>query len=143
MSGLEVTGVVLTILPFLVNQLDNYARGIEKIRMLRRARRHLDSYALAIGTQHTISVDNIQQALEGVVDDEDAMSEPINNLTSDLWNDSGLQDRLRNKLGRSHGIFVQNMIHLHGLLLDLSQRMGIDLNNAAQVTSDLAYNDSA
>lgn len=70
------------------------------------------------------------------------MSELINNLTSDLWKDPVLQNRLRDKLGRSHGVFVQNMMHLHDLLLDLSQRTGIDFTNAAQVRGDLAYKDS-
>lgn len=47
-TGVEVAGLALALIPLLVNQLDNYARGFERIRALRRYRRELQSYATGL-----------------------------------------------------------------------------------------------
>lgn len=54
-SGIEVAGLALAVLPRLVNQLDDYVLGIEKIWRLKRYRREFAHYFTLFGTQHTIS----------------------------------------------------------------------------------------
>ncbi|KAF4764413.1 SNF2-like protein [Penicillium solitum] len=54
-SGIEVAGLALAVLPRLVNQLDDYVLGIEKIWRLKRYRREFAHYSTLFGTQHTIS----------------------------------------------------------------------------------------
>jgi hypothetical protein len=83
-TGLEAAGVVLALLPLLVNQLENYATGFEKLKLLRRYRRVFSAYALGIGTQQTIFLNNLEKVLEGVVEDEDKIGALINEPQGNL-----------------------------------------------------------
>jgi hypothetical protein len=132
-TGLEAAGVVLALLPLLVNQLENYATGFEKLKLLRRYRRVFSAYALGIGTQPTIFLNNLEKVLEGVVEDEDKIGALINEPQGNLWKDVSLQDRLKAKLGRSHDVFMGNIIALHDLLVTLSDRLGLKISTGFSV----------
>ncbi|KAL3434947.1 hypothetical protein BDV09DRAFT_204435 [Aspergillus tetrazonus] len=101
-SGIEVAGLALAILPLLVNQIDGYVRGIEKIKAFRSYRRELKGYSVGLSTQQTILLNTLEQALEGVVDDVDQVSELIRNPRGDGWKDPVLEKRLRCKLDRNY-----------------------------------------
>lgn len=45
MSGFEIAGVILAVLPLVANQLDNYTRGIATIKGLRQYRWELENYS--------------------------------------------------------------------------------------------------
>ncbi|KAL3484151.1 hypothetical protein BJX62DRAFT_244210 [Aspergillus germanicus] len=128
-TGLEAVGVALVILPLLVNQLDNYARGAEKVRALRRPRRTLRKYALDIGTQYTVFLNSLEELLDGVIDNADKIRELINNPQGGLWRDASLQERLKARLGRSHEVFMANVLFLNDSLIRLSEKLGVDLSN--------------
>ncbi|KAJ0417768.1 hypothetical protein BJY00DRAFT_325327 [Aspergillus carlsbadensis] len=128
-TGLESVGVALAILPLLVNQLDNYARGAEKIRAWRRPRRILYKYALDIGTQYTIFRNSLVELLDGVIENADKINELINNPEGGLWQDVRLQERLKARLGHSHDVFIGNVLSLNDSLIRLSERLGLDLSN--------------
>ncbi|KAL2848860.1 hypothetical protein BJY01DRAFT_153054 [Aspergillus pseudoustus] len=128
-TGIEAISMALAVLPLLVNQLDNYAKGLERTRDWRRVRRTFSKYSLDIGTQHTVFLNNLEDLLDGIVDDEDKFRELIKNPQGALWRDSRLQDKLRARLGRSHDVFMGNMVSLHDCLIKLAKRLGVDLSN--------------
>ncbi|KAL4937770.1 hypothetical protein BDV06DRAFT_232360 [Aspergillus oleicola] len=113
MSGIETAGLALALFPLLVNQLDSYARGIEKFKVLRRYKNALADYALELGTQRMIFLNNLEQALDGVVDDDE-------------------RKRLQIKLGRNHAYFVENMASLHAMLVNLAKKLDVDITRGAQ-----------
>lgn len=124
-TGIEAAGLALAILPLLINQVDAYALGIEKIKLLRRYRRDFKGYSVGLKTQRTILLNTLEQALEGVVDDEDKISQLINNPQGKEWANAALQGRLRRKLNRNYDIFLQNMTSLADLLEYLSRKLQI------------------
>jgi hypothetical protein len=67
---MEGAGVALAILPFLLNQLDNYVQGLETLKGFRakRYRRELDGYLSGLWTQQAIFVNTLERSLDGVVD---------------------------------------------------------------------------
>ncbi|KAJ5776373.1 uncharacterized protein N7511_001384 [Penicillium nucicola] len=125
-TGIEVAGLALAILPLFVNQIDAYVRGIEKIRGLRHYRREFKGYSVGLRTQHAILLNTLEQALEGVVEDEDQVSELISDPQGDGWKDPDLQKRLRRKLDRNYGVFMDNMAGLSELLEKLSHKLDVD-----------------
>lgn len=125
-TGIEAAGLALAILPLFVNQIDAYVRGIEKIKAVRRYRRELQGYSMRLSTQHAILLNTLEQALEGVVDEEDEVGELIRNPQSDAWQDPVLQKRLRQKLDRNYEVFVGNMNGLSESLKQLSGKLGIN-----------------
>lgn len=134
-TGIEAAGLALAVLPLFVNQIDGYVRGIEKIKGLRRYRREFQAYSVGLRTQHAILLNTLEQALEGVVDDEDQVSELICNPQGEGWRDPGFQKRLRRRLDRNYEVFMGNMAGLSELLEQLSHKMDIN-GSDIQVSDD-------
>jgi hypothetical protein len=86
----------------------------------------LKGYSVGLSTQHAILLNTLEQALEGVIDDEDQVSELICDPRGDGWKESGLQKRLRRKLDRNYEVFIGNMTGLSELLEYLSHKLEID-----------------
>lgn len=128
-SGIEIAGLALALLPLFVNQIDVYVRGIEKIKLLRRYKREFKGYSVGLRTQSIFLLNTLEKALEGVVHDEDRVSQLICNPESDGWMDADLQQRMRQKLGRNYEVFVDNMTGLSELLHQLKRKLGIDEAN--------------
>lgn len=78
-TGIEATGVALAILPLVVNQLDNYARGLEKIKAFRRYKWQLEDFSSGLSAQYAVMVNTLEHSLEGVIDDHDQRSDLIKN----------------------------------------------------------------
>lgn len=128
-TGIEVAGLALAILPLFVSQIDAYVRGIEKIKGLRGYRRELRGYSVGLSTQHAILLNTLEQALEGVVEDEDQVAELIRNPQGDGWKDPELQKRLRRKLDRNYEVFMGNMNGLSESLERLSHKLDIGVTD--------------
>lgn len=124
-TGIEAASLALAVLPLLVNQLEAYVRGIEKIKLLRHYRSQFAQYSVKLGAQRVILLDTLEQVLKGVVKDNDKVSKLLLDPRGQGWKDLSLQERLRNKLGRSYDPFVGIMTELSGLLNRLSERMSI------------------
>ncbi|KAJ5711454.1 hypothetical protein N7488_005610 [Penicillium malachiteum] len=128
-TGIEAAGLALAILPMFVNQIDAYARGIEKIKGLRRYRREFKGYSVGLRSQYAILLNTLTQALEGVVYDEDQISELIRDTKGDGWRDPELERRLRLKLNRDYDVYFENVSELSERLERLSQKLDIGLND--------------
>lgn len=134
-TGVEVAGLVLAVLPLLVNQLDNYARGLERTRTLRRYSRELYKYAVGLSTQHKLLLNTLEQTLEEVVDNHDERSELIYNPKGPGWRHPDFREKLRKKLGRDYFAFTGTMEVLWETLEDLSDRLGLGTNDFTAVSS--------
>lgn len=134
-TGIETVGVVVAILPLVVNQLDAYVQGIETIRGFgtRRYRRQLEEYSTRLGTQHAILLNTLEESLDGLVDYEDEITELINHPRGPLWKDTSFQAKLRKKLDRNYDAFTRTMVELSTLLETLSRRLGLETADSMKV----------
>lgn len=123
MSGVEFAGLALAVLPLVVNQLDNYARGIETIKDLRRYRWELERYSSTLSAQHAIFLNTLEIFLQDVVDDYDDQCELISNPQGNAWKDPRLRTAMMEKLGRNYNAFTGIVSGLCGLLEELSNRL--------------------
>ena len=126
-TGVETAGVILAILPLVVNQLEAYVQGLETIKTFRtkRYRRELESYLTRLGTQHAIFLNTLEQLLEDVADSDDEVRDLIGNPTGPSWQDAVFQAKLRKRLGRDHDIYIKTTTILSGLLQNLSDKLGL------------------
>ena len=128
-TGIEAAGLALALIPLLVNQIDGYARGIEKTRRLKYFHRDFVTYCVGLNTQHTMLQSVLEQVLEDVVEDEESVAALIQNPRGAGWRSPGLLKALRTKLGRNYEPFVGNMNELCELLERLSTRLGLPTTN--------------
>jgi hypothetical protein len=135
LTGVETAGIVLAILPLVVNQLDAYVQGLETIKTFRtkRYRRELESYLTRLGTQHAIFLNTLEQLLEDVADSDDEVRDLIGNPTGPLWQDTAFQAKLRKRLGRDHDIYIKTTTILSRLLQNLSDKLGLESNIVGRV----------
>lgn len=135
-TGVETVGVALALLPLIVNQLDNYARGIEQIKVLGRYKRALEDLALGLGTQHRIFLNNLEQVLDGVVDEDGRVRDLISDPVGEGWKEPSLQQGLMDKLGQDHAFFFNNVQGVHGTLQRLAVKLDVDIMMVPQVCPD-------
>jgi hypothetical protein len=135
-TGIETAGVVLAILPLVVNQLDAYVQGIETLKgfRTRRYRRQFEEWSTRLGTQHAILLNTLEESLEGLVDYDDDISELINNPRGPLWKDPTFQKKLAKKLDRNYQAFTRNMTELSILLETLSKKLGLESADPLKVS---------
>ncbi|OQD62971.1 hypothetical protein PENPOL_c010G04163 [Penicillium polonicum] len=134
-TGIEATGVALAILPLVVNQLDNYARGLEKIKSFRRYKWQLEDFSSGLSAQYAMMVNTLEHSLEGVVDDHDQRSDLIKNPRGAGWKDAVFQNRLIQKLGRDIVPFTGTVRALCRLLEDLSHKLGLEAGDYCSAIS--------
>jgi hypothetical protein len=127
-TGVEAAGIILAILPLVVNQLDAYVQGLQTIKTFRtkRYRRELESYLTRLGTQQAIFLNTLEHLLEDVADSDDEVRDLIGNPAGTSWQDPVFQERLRKRLGRDHDIYIKTMTMLSGILQNLSDKLGLD-----------------
>lgn len=101
---MEITGLVLAVLPLLLNQLDNYVQGLETLKGFRakRYRRELDGYLSSLGTQQAIFVNTLERSLDGVVEYQNEVEDLINNPSGTFWKEPTLQSKLKTKMERNY-----------------------------------------
>ncbi|GIC90229.1 uncharacterized protein Aud_006661 [Aspergillus udagawae] len=128
-TGIEATGVVLALLPLLVNQLDNYVQGLETLKSFRAKRylRELESYRTNLGTQKVIFLNTLGLALrDTLVDDKSIIKAWIRNPQEDKWVGRVIHETLQTRLGPSFEPFMRTTGELSNLLEDLSNKLGSD-----------------
>ena len=133
-TDIEATGVALAILPLVVNQLDNYARGLEKIKAFRRYKWQLEDFSSGLSAQYAMMVNTLEHSLEGVVDDHDQRSDLIKNPRGVGWKDAAFQNRLMQKLDRDYVPFTGTVRALCRLLEDLSHKLGLETGDYCSVS---------
>ncbi|KAI1629830.1 hypothetical protein EDD37DRAFT_671581 [Exophiala viscosa] len=137
-TGVETAGLILAILPLIVNQIDAYVQGIETLKVFRdrKYRRQLEEYATGLGTQNAILLNTLERALEGVVDDEDELSNLIDDPQGPSWKDPKFQAKLRKKLDRNFDAFVRNTTAASTHLQYLSHKLGLESLSSMEVLND-------
>ncbi|CAG8929380.1 unnamed protein product [Penicillium salamii] len=128
MSGIEVAGLTLAILPLVINQLDSYVQGIETLGDFRtkRYRRKLDHYATNLGSQQAAFINTLERSLEGVIEYEDSFESIGHGELKALWEMPSVQSLLQEKLGRNYLPFLRTMSQLSALLEELYLKLGWD-----------------
>ncbi|KAJ5738911.1 hypothetical protein N7493_002066 [Penicillium malachiteum] len=88
-TGIEAAGLALAILPMFVNQIDAYARGIEKIKGLRRYRREFKGYSIENVSELSERLERLSQKLDIGLND---MKSPVTGAWN-IWKLRKILDR--------------------------------------------------
>lgn len=134
-TGIETAGLVLAVLPLVVKQLDDYAKGLNTIRSFgaRRHRRDMNLYAAELGTQAALLTDSIMLLVEDIVDDTEVLlTNPHSSWVPILEKDK-TQQRLQKRLGRNYDLYMKTMGALSETLLNLQLKLGLDTDALAKV----------
>lgn len=100
MSGFEVAGFALAVLPVLLSAAQQYNSCLGPFSRYKRFAKEARSYYKELEIQRTIFRIQCRNLLEEIVD-HDAASSMLNSLTQKAWVDKKLDEQLVKQLGES------------------------------------------
>ncbi|KAI2867768.1 hypothetical protein CBS147343_866 [Aspergillus niger] len=132
-TGIEAASLVLALLPLLVNQIDNYIQGFQRMTCFKPKNywREMESYRSILETERAILLNTLLIAVDGVTHYEygDWTRDP----GSAFWTSQDVWQKLRQKLGSSYEPFTSTINVLSGLLKRLSQELGLSVDSTGRI----------
>ncbi|KAF7953028.1 hypothetical protein EAE96_006250 [Botrytis aclada] len=134
MSGIEVAGLVLAVLPFSISAAEHYNEGLNLIRRFFRVPYEMRKIAMALNEQQTslrfslIPLFAKLPSLNAV--QKEALSDPNGDLSS-LWGDKQLEEELEVALGAAYVSYMNTLNTIVSALVDVIKDKSLKLNSAS------------
>jgi hypothetical protein len=119
MTGFEVAGLALAVLPVLFTVLQRYDDILSPLSRFKRFAKEARSYCKEIEIQRTIFRNECRNLLEEIVD-HDAASGMLNSPTQPAWSNKRLDEQLAKQLGESlhaclaiTALIEERLAHIH------------------------------
>ncbi|KAF2422209.1 hypothetical protein EJ08DRAFT_484327 [Tothia fuscella] len=124
MSGLEIAGVVLGVIPIVQIGIEQI-KG-KRLKALIKHQQTIASFSRKFELEHALFHANLEKLLVSISDEETA-SILLVNLTGPGWKDDDLSESLQEHLGeRSYQAYYSALTDLAALLAELQEELGLD-----------------
>lgn len=123
MSGLEVAGLVVGIVPIVVEILKSYSVARDRLRTFAHYTQVVYDVQLRYRVAATNFGNDCQLLLKTVVDDARELSQMIDDPKHGGWQDSLLEERLHKFLGRDYQLFEQVVVRIRDVLRETRARL--------------------
>ncbi|KAH6019993.1 hypothetical protein HBI83_109330 [Parastagonospora nodorum] len=131
MSGLEIAGVVLATVPFIIAALEHYATGIETAKRYFCYKREVQSTILSLQTYYTIFTNTLEQLLGGIIRIEH-MADFISNPGGDVWQDATIDAKLRERLRNAYKVYFDNVTGMEKSMKEIMKKLGLNAQGKPQ-----------
>jgi hypothetical protein len=118
MSGIEVAGLALAILPILMSAAQQYNNCMSPFSRYRKFAKEALDYYKALEIQRTIFRNACRNLLEEMIDHEEA-SAMLNSLDQQTWANRELEEQLAQQLGESRGACISAIELIEQRLQDI------------------------
>ena len=123
MSGMEIAGVVLGVIPILQLAVDQF-HG-EKFKALVKYKQIIRSISRKLELEHAQFHSTCEKLLSPLVD-EDRLAELLSNPKASKWNDADLEDHLKVHLGeKKYDLYLTTIKDLANLIMSLKDDLGL------------------
>lgn len=125
MSGFEVAGVVLGLLPLVITAVEHYADSVQTAKRAIKYKTEMKILKHDLDAEYTVFLDNLERVLDGLVRAyqlEVLLKDPV----STLWQEDTLNERLQDRLGRSYDVFAHTVNDMNGTVREFIQRLDLD-----------------
>jgi hypothetical protein len=126
LTGIEVAGVVLGVLPLVISALEHYAEGVGTIKRFLKFQREFKSLIVRLKAEQLMLSNSTRLLLEGVVTTEEQLDILLNEPERGYWNDKKLDDELRASDYETYKIYVDIMAEVRLAVEELKTKLGID-----------------
>lgn len=126
MTGFEVAGIALAVFPILVDGLVRFVDGVQTIKHWRRYRIRLQEYAEIMETQGVYYQDTLEELLTGIVQSEDEITDLMAQPRGAIWKKPEYEEKLRQRLGRSHEVYLRTSDKMVNALYAMCEKLGVD-----------------
>ena len=126
MSGFEVAGIALAVFPILVDGMVRFVDGVRTIKQWRMFRIQLEDYAAVLGTQAVYYQDTLEELLADIAQSEEDIVTLMAQPRGAIWKKIEYEEQLRQRLGRSHAVYLKTSDKLVNALSLMCEKLGID-----------------
>ncbi|KAI3069539.1 hypothetical protein CBS147353_7050 [Aspergillus niger] len=132
-TGIEAASLVLALLPLLVNQIDNYIQGFQRMTCFKPENywREMESYRSILETERAILLNTLLIAVDG--DTHYEYGDWTRDPGSAFWTSQDVWQKLRQKLGSSYEPFTSTINVLSDQLKNLSQKLGLSVDSTGRI----------
>jgi hypothetical protein len=127
MSGVEVVGLVLGVLPLVIEGLEKYADGVRTIKRLMGYKWELETLIDRLRTENSIFKNTCEIVLLGLAPNssiEKLLLEP----GGSAWKTPDLARKLERRLRDSYGDFFNGVMGIHRAVKAITELLGLGLD---------------
>ena len=136
MSGIEVAGVVLGVLPLVVTALEDYKEGLDPVKAFLRWERELPQFIRKLRNQHVHFQQTMRLLLEPITTD-DELAEMLTDPGGKHWKDGKVASKLEDKLQESFQAYQSTIADIERIMKKIASKL--DLERAAHVSGVLCW----
>lgn len=127
MSGLEIAGIVLAVIPLFISAIEHYEVGLRPLRMMKVAvyRRELALYRTKLILEYGLYTNALEELLVDLVPQQE-LRDMITQSQSPLWKDAALNDRLRKRLGIIYDAYFLVMKQMQEVMAKIASLLDIE-----------------
>jgi hypothetical protein len=123
MSGLEIAGVILGVIPILQLALDQFHS--QRFKALVKYQQTIRSLTRKLALEHAQFHSTCERLLTPLVSEE-RVAELLSNPKGSMWDDPDLEEDLKDHLGeRKYELYVDTIKELATLIIDLREDLGL------------------
>ena len=126
LTGVEVTGVVLAVLPLVISALEHYSDGAKPLRDFFRYKIVIRQLIIDLGTQQLLLRNTCEKLLDGVVESQITLAGLLDTPGGPGWNDNELAAKLKKRLAGAYNIYMESVKDMESTLNLLKDKIGLD-----------------
>ncbi|KAH0370307.1 hypothetical protein KCU65_g2602, partial [Aureobasidium melanogenum] len=126
MSGMEVAGLVLGIIPLFISAIEHYEDGLRTVRVLKLVvyRQELAHYRTKLMTEYGLYSNALEELLVDVVTQQE-LRDMIDQGYGPLWKEAALEHKLRKRLGRTYNTYFLVMKQMQEVMARIASLLDI------------------
>lgn len=125
MSGVELAGLVLAVLPLVISALEDYNNGLDPVKAFVKWENYLPQYIRKLRNQH-VHYEQTLRLLLAPITTEYELAEMIAEPHGDLWKDPEMARKLKLKLDESYGAYHQTIKDVEGIMTKIAEKLDLD-----------------
>ncbi|OBT75923.1 hypothetical protein VF21_05771 [Pseudogymnoascus sp. 05NY08] len=125
MTGVEVAGIILAVLPLFISALENYENGLDPIRAFLEFDSEWPNQIRKLRDQHINYNLTMKGLLLSIADGED-VEEMISDPGGACWKDIGMQERLEERLDEAYQAYLDAIKHIEEIMKTIAKDLKID-----------------
>lgn len=126
MSGIEIAGLLLGAFPLLVSALENYRQSAEVLEDWWQIKKEYKRCKNEIKAQELAFENNLERFLLPLVVDDDEIATLIAEPGGERWKDPTLEDKLKDRLPKSYGLFLDTIYDIKSTVDGLKEELGVN-----------------
>ncbi|ORY09924.1 hypothetical protein BCR34DRAFT_486580 [Clohesyomyces aquaticus] len=131
MSGVEIAGIALAVLPLIINAIEDYNEGLDPVKAFLRWERELPQFIRKLRNQHVHFSQTMRLLLEPITT-EFELAEMLSDPSGQMWKDKEMSIKLKNKLQESYQAYQSTISDIERIMKKIAGKL--DLNRSTNVT---------